>query len=224
LQLIPAQLQRFAAVLSRSQPLSRDFEQVCFAGVLALDGAQIACPVQDWLKQLRQDSDGVLWQVQLQAEALQRDGLWQCRPLLQPWLAAVLSAAAGHPVRQFIVAPDGDLCLPALAVGDAQQILQQLLRAYLQGQQQPLPFALTLASVLLQSKADDKQLQKLQLLYEGTAFSAGLLGQNAYLRRAFASFDAFWQPELSPLLATQLLGPLLEVLQQTAVSIDSGAN
>ena len=224
LQQMPAQLQRFAAVLLRSQSLPRDFQQVYFAGVLELDDAQLACPVQDWLKQLRQDKDGVLWQVHLQAEALQRDGLWQCRPLLQPWLAAMLSAAAGQPVRQFIVAPDGDLCLPALAVEDAQLILQQLLRAYLQGQQQPLPFALTLASVLLQSKADDKQLQKLQLLYEGSAFSAGLLGQNAYLRRAFASFDAFWQPELSPLLATQLLGPLLEVLQQTAVSIDSGAN
>ncbi|MDZ7870431.1 MAG: exodeoxyribonuclease V subunit gamma [Rheinheimera sp.] len=224
MQLIPAQLRRFANTLSQSQPLSRDFQRVDFACVLDLDGAQIACPVQDWLKQLRQDSDGVLWQTHLQAEALQRDGLWQCRPLLQPWLAAVLSAAAGQPVRQYIVAPDADLCLPALAVGDAQLILQQLVRAYLQGQQQPLPFAFTLASVLLQSKADDKQLQKLQLLYEGTSFSQGLLGQNAYLRRAFASFDVFWQPELSPLLATQLLGPLLQALQQTAASADPGVN
>lgn len=224
LQLMPAQLQRFANTLSQSQPLPRDFQRVDFTCILDLDGAQIACPVQDWLKQLRQGRDGVLWQVHLQAETLQREGLWQCRPLLQPWLAAVLSAAAGQPVRQYIVAPDGDLCLPALVVADAQQILQQLVRAYLQGQQQPLPFALTLAGVLLQSKADDKQLQKLQLLYEGTAFSPGLLGQNAYLRRAFASFDAFWQPELSPLLATQLLGPLLQALQQTAASADPGAN
>ncbi len=216
---LPEQLQRFAARLALSQPLERDFQRFC-----SPPGASNALQLQDWLKQLRTDAQGQCWQVHLHSEVLQRDGHWQCRPLLLPYLAALLSAAAGQPVRQYIVAADADLCLPAMAQPQAQQILQLLLDRYAQGLQQPLPYALKLASALLQTKADERQQQKLQQIYEGTGFSPGLLQQNAYLRRAFASFTDFWQPAVTPQLAQDLLGHLLELLRGTASTNQDGEN
>jgi len=218
LALLPGQLQRFSHALAQSSALARDFRLISYRAELALAQQQVSCLVQDWLKQLRQDPQGTLWQVHLHAEALQRDDVWRCGPLLGPWLAAVVSAAAGQPVRQLIVAPDADLCLPALSQTDASAILQDLLRWYLQGQQQPLPYALKLATSWLQTKSDDKQLQKMQQLYDGNTFSMGLVQQNPYLRRAFADFSVFWHPDLSPQLASALLQPLLQALNGVAAT------
>ncbi len=208
---LPEQLQRLSARLALSVTPQRDFQRFQFVSA-QYSGLQLG----DWLKQLRLDAQGQYWQVRFHSEALQKDNIWQCRPLLAPYLAALLSASAGQPVRQYIVAPDADLCLPPISPPQAQQILAVLLERYVQGLTEPLPFALRLASAFLQSKNDERQLQKLQQMYEGSGFSIGLLQQNAYLRRAYGSFAEFWQPELSPQLAEDLLGPLLELLSEGA--------
>lgn len=219
LQQLPEQLQRFSRQLAQTTPLQRDFQLLRYRASLTLPAGQqpaavqtVDCIVQDWLKQLRQAPDGSLWQVHLQSEALQRDGQWRLSPLLLPWLMALLSAAAGQPVRQLFVAPDGDLVLPPITAEDAAPLLELLLQRYLQGMQQPLPFTLKLASAWLQSKMDDKQLQKLAQMYDGSGFTAGQVEHNPYLRRAFADFSRFWHPELSPALAADLLQPLLQAL------------
>jgi exodeoxyribonuclease V gamma subunit len=234
-QQLPEQLQRFSRQLATTSALPRDFQLLRYRCGLILpahhreepaEGAVVAtvvieCTVQDWLKQLRQAPDGSLWQLHLHSEALQRDGEWRLGPLLLPWLMALLSAAAGQPVRQHIVAPDGDLVLPPLNAQDAAALLQRLLGRYLQGMQQPLPFVLKLAGAWLQSKMDDKQLQKLQQMYDGTGFTAGLVQHNPYLRRAYADFSLFWHRELSPALAEDLLQPLLQALG--AAPLNAGA-
>lgn len=209
---LPGQLQRFAQALAQSRALERGFALVKYHCECQLGEQLISCQVEDWLKQLRADAQGHLWQVHLHAEDLQRDGAWRCAPLLAPWLALVVSSAAGQPVRQQIVAPDATLCLPLLSQEEAKQILHDIVGWYLQGLQHPLPFNLKLASSYLQSKPDDKQLQKLQQQYDGSAFTAGLVAQSPYLRRAFPDFSSFWHAELSPQLATTLLQPLLQAL------------
>ena len=226
-QQLPEQLQRFGAQLAKTTALTRDFQLLRYhcaltmpaehsgnntAECAVIESTVIECTIQDWLKQLRQAPDGSLWQLHLHSEALQREGQWRLGPLLLPWLMALLSAAAGQPVRQHIIAPDGDLVLPPLNAQDAAALLQRLLGRYLQGMQQPLPFVLKLAGAWLQSKMDDKQLQKLQQMYDGTGFTQGLVAHNPYLRRAFADFSLFWHPELAPALAEDLLQPLLQAL------------
>ncbi len=203
---LPAQLQRFVSALAGKRRLGRDF--------LACQLTTTPVPLQDWLSTVYQSHDGILWQLHLQAETLQKDGQWRCRPLLLPWLALLLSAACGEVVQQHIVAPDGDLILPSPGRDEALAILQQLTACYLDALCEPLPYQLKLASDWLQSKQDERQLQKLQQSYDGTEFSQGLVQHNRALQRAYPHFALFWS-ERSVALADTLLGPLLKCLSQS---------
>lgn len=195
-------LDNYAAIVSQSQALQPDFVRL-----------QLQCgdlQVSDWFSGVC-SYQSAHWQLHVVSEPLQKDKRWQLRALLTPLLNAFVSAAAGAPIRQWVFAPDRSLQLPQLSAEQAHTYVSALAALLRQGWQQPLPYQLKLAEYWCQSGQDHKAVEKLQQLYTGDRFNAGLLTRNAYLARAYPSFASFWQDNTAGYF-DQLAGPLLALL------------
>ena len=182
--LIP-QAQKYSAALAQTSELGA--ESMCY-----LNFAQIG----DWFSALRQDANGQAIQLHWSLAPLKKDNMWQFKPVLRAWLALQLSCAAGRPIGQWLVAPDGLLKLPLCSSEQAQQRLYQLLQLAVEASAEPLAVEISLAGLWLQLAGDEeKKLQKLQSRYQGDGFNSGLVDYEPYLARAFANFDLLWKQE-----------------------------
>lgn len=154
-------------------------------------------------------------QLLLLPDNLMKEKKYRLKPLIRPFLQLVALALSG-PMTQTIIAADGVLQWTIASSAQAQQILQQYVTCYIQGLTRPLPIEVTLASQwLLAKKRDEALTLKLQKLFEGAEFNAGLLEQNPYLSRVYQGFSDFWCDE-SEQLAAQLYQPLFDALEQAS--------
>ncbi len=177
------QVQHYQTALTQTAALADD-------GLCYLEFAQI----RDWFSAIRADATGQAIQLHWSLSTLKKDKMWQLKTLLKPWLSGQLSCAAGKPIAQWLIAPDGILKLPLVDIDTAQQRLSALLALAVVATSKPLPVEIRLAELWLQLSGDDnKKLAKLQSRYEGDGFNSGLIDYDPYLARAFANFDVLWQ-------------------------------
>ncbi len=141
--------------------------------------------------------------------------------LLRPWLQALLAAAAGQTLHGRVVGQDGELHIRPMPPEQARPVLDSLLAAWLQGQQEPLPLPLKTALVIAQagqSEEDSKTDSQAEIVYEGggDVMSERLAEvREMCLARVFPDFEALCAARMQDgrgvnALARQVYGPLLE--------------
>jgi exodeoxyribonuclease V gamma subunit len=152
-----------------------------------LDG-ETTVQLEDWLPGLRHDGRGRWAQILTRPQAVKSDGgkpKWH--NLIRPWVRHLAACATGLELTTFQVGPDGIVELPPVPPAAALESLDALLRAWTQGMRRPLPLACKTAFAWLgNAEAPSAAAAK---EYEGGYNYRGEMQQDAYLARAFPSFE-----------------------------------
>ena len=171
--------------------------------------------VEDWLTDLRQGADGALVRLELSTgRLLQKNGVIRHDKLIASWIIHLLAHAQGLAMTSRVVGLDAQIVLPAIDAAQAAPWLDELLGALRQGMNAPLPLARRTAFAWLQAGDEDKARKQALLAYEGNTFAhiAGEVDDDAYLARAWPSFDALLAGGFVNWLS--LYRPLLEIARQ----------
>lgn len=164
-------------------PLTGDKRELHYAG------AQLR--IEDWLTDLRSDETGQHGRLELVNGALaDKDGKLRHEKLLSAWVIHLLANADGLHMQTRLIGADAQARLDALSPEDAKAQLDALLAALHEGMQSPLPIARKTAFAWLQSPKNPVTAAK--ACYEGNRFAhiPGEVGEDAYLARAWPSFEA----------------------------------
>jgi exodeoxyribonuclease V gamma subunit len=164
-------------------PLTGDKHELHYAGA----GLQ----VEDWLTDLRRNEAGQHGRLELVSGALaDKDGKLRHEKLLSAWVIHLLANANGLHMQTRLIGADAQARLNALSPEDATAQLDALLAALHEGMQSPLPIARKTAFAWLQSPKNPVTAAK--ACYEGNSFAhiPGEVGEDAYLARAWPSFEA----------------------------------
>ena len=199
---------RRALALREAWPEQAPPVPIALSATLADGGA---LPLEDTLTGLRRNDAGE-W-LQLQASPLPyaaKGQGWKYHRLLRPWLAHLAGCAAGLPLRTSLASPSELIELAPLPQARAQELLQHILAAWWQGQQQPLPLACKTAFAWLEGGED-----KAREAFEGGYNRSGERQQDAYLARAWPNFDALFCDDFRA-LAERLYQPLRQQLNPEA--------
>lgn len=149
--------------------------------------------LQDWLSQLRQNSNGQQCQLMLSASAVIKERKYQWRHLVLPWLSHLLANTL-QPCQSVLLSQAGELHFAELDAMQATEQLNLLLDCYLQAHQSPWPLELECAMLYLHQRDSDKYstdqiFQQCEKRYQGDSYSPGIVQRNPYLKRLFADFD-----------------------------------
>ena len=149
------------------------------------------------LNQLRQNREtencGLL---NLTSQTLFKTDLIQYHNLILPWLQHLAACADGLPVYSTIVGADGMVEILPLPQNDARAHLYDVVDAWYQGMQAPLPLACRTAFTWLHAAAE-KALDAAQAKYDGDDWNKGEVDYDAYLARFFPSFASIYQTDLA---------------------------
>lgn len=164
-------------------PLTDDKHELHYAGA----GLQ----VEDWLTDLRRNDAEQHGRLELVNGALaDKNGKLRHEKLLSAWVIHLLANANGLHMQTRLIGADAQARLDALSPEDASAQLDALLAALHEGMQSPLPIARKTAFAWLQSPKNPVTAAK--ACYEGNSFAhiPGEAGEDAYLARAWPSFEA----------------------------------
>ncbi|WP_082545997.1 exodeoxyribonuclease V subunit gamma [Rhodanobacter sp. Root627] len=164
-------------------PLTDDKHELHYAGA----GLQ----VEDWLTDLRRNDAEQYGRLELVNGALaDKNGKLRHEKLLSAWVIHLLANANGLHMQTRLIGADAQARLDALSPEDAAAQLDALLAALHEGMQSPLPIARKTAFAWLQSPKNPVTAAK--ACYEGNSFAhiPGEVGEDAYLARAWPSFEA----------------------------------
>jgi len=164
-------------------PLTGDKHELHYAGA----GLQI----EDWLTDLRRNEAGQHGRLELVSGALaDKDGKLRHEKLVSAWVIHLLANANGLHMQTRLTGADAQARLRSLSPEDAAAQLDALLAALREGMQSPLPIARKTAFAWLQSPKNPVTAAKAR--YEGNSFAhiPGEVGEDAYLARAWPSFEA----------------------------------
>ncbi|KQX99895.1 exodeoxyribonuclease V subunit gamma [Rhodanobacter sp. Root480] len=164
-------------------PLTDDKHELHYAGA----GLQ----VEDWLTDLRRNDAEQYGRLELVNGALaDKNGKLRHEKLLSAWVIHLLANANGLHMQTRLIGADAQARLDALPPEDAAAQLDALLAALHEGMQSPLPIARKTAFAWLQSPKNPVTAAK--ACYEGNSFAhiPGEAGEDAYLARAWPSFEA----------------------------------
>jgi exodeoxyribonuclease V gamma subunit len=164
-------------------PLTDDKHELHYAGA----GLQ----VEDWLTDLRRNDAEQYGRLELVNGALaDKNGKLRHEKLLSAWVIHLLANANGLHMQTRLIGADAQARLDALSPEDAAAQLDALLAALHEGMQSPLPIARKTAFAWLQSPKNPVTAAK--ACYEGNSFAhiPGEAGEDAYLARAWPSFEA----------------------------------
>jgi exodeoxyribonuclease V gamma subunit len=147
--------------------------------------------------------------------------------LMRLWVNHLAACASGLNLTSVLLGVDGEVQLAPVDSGDAQAILNRLLRAYAQAWAQPLPVACKTAWTYLLTAQRNIALEaagkpgkdpheEAQKAFEGGQFG-GERAESAYLQRAFESYDDLSDDpgEGLPHWAEELYGDLLVAVMQS---------
>lgn len=146
--------------------------------------------LEDWLNGLRQNGQAEWALVFVSPQAL-LDGQQQPKypNLIRPWLKHLAACASGLAVQTFNVGPDAEWAWAPLPVQEAQSLLNDIIQAWYDGMQAPLPLACRSAFAWLQ--ADNDKEAAASRVYEGNGFNlAGEVERDSYLYRQFPDFQS----------------------------------
>ncbi|WP_026600855.1 exodeoxyribonuclease V subunit gamma [Methylomonas sp. 11b] len=141
------------------------------------------------LSQLRrQGQQGQVSLLHLTAQTLlNKDKSIKYPNVLLQWLQHLAACADGLPVNTLVIGADTVLEMPVIEQSDAYQQLQDLVAAYHDGMQAPLPVACRTAFCWLTAPPEIAS-EKAQARYEGDEWNAGEVHYDAYLARFFPNF------------------------------------
>ena len=201
---------------------------------IRIDGCDCEA-LEDWLDGLRvekpeistpaKSTDYARWEF-YPNEILDKKGRVS-RPdsLVGLWVKHLAGCAQKIALTSILVAPDGLAELPPLPPEKAGKWLDEIVKFWWQGLQQPHPVTAKTApaylKILFSNKGDnvlEKAREAARKTYEGDGYNfSGELGyaDGVYLKRCYLDFDALWQAEESrfKILAEQLYGPLMETIR-----------
>ena len=146
---------------------------------LPLHAASPAVAVEDWLHDLRSDGSRVVWITT--TPSFLRVGKTdevQADKLLFAWVRLLLASVAGHAVEAIVVGPDALLTCPPLDVATATTALVDLLAAWRDGMDEPLPFASKTAWAFVKGR-------KAGEVYDGSKQAAHPEGREFSLHRVY---------------------------------------
>jgi exodeoxyribonuclease V gamma subunit len=203
--------------LEASWPL--DFPDLTIEHTTDFDTLGTSIRVIDTLLGLRSSSDGRQARFVLEPGRLNKGETKRIRPekLVGAWVEHLAAHLSGASITTFVVSSTVTVRLDPLSPTDASHYWQDLLSAWLAGQQRPLPAAPRTAFAWLSHDGDrDRSLGQARQAYEGETYTGEPRcerDRDAYLRRAFPDFDALWSNgEFEPWTA-KLYAPIARAVQ-----------
>ena len=134
---------------------------------------------------LRQNDKGERVMIMVTAQTVFKDKKISYQRLMTYWVKHLAASAIGLDLRTLIIGADEVLEIQPLNKADALQTLEQLVFAWYQGLQAPLPVAIRTAFAWL-LKGDIDLARK---IYEGDDWNNGEASYDAYLSRFFPAFE-----------------------------------
>ena len=177
--------------------------------------------VHDWLDGLREPSsaevragDACPWRATLPLSRLGSGPKLTVRPdkLLDAWVWSLLASACGHPVDTLVLGRDLAVQARAVDPADAREVLIDLLQAWREALQAPLPVACLTALTWLDKPENAPR------LYNPSDRGRGE-GEDVYLARLYPDFAALTADGRMPDLAERLYGPLKAWLDSSVMAV-----
>ncbi|WP_033111865.1 exodeoxyribonuclease V subunit gamma [Dickeya dadantii] len=181
-------------------------------------------PLEDWLNELRTDGQGNRCRLVLESGGLLHSTRRSYRfdKLLPFWVAHLAGHLGGQPLHSTLVSKNGTVYLPALEPEQAKVYWQALVDAWREGMRYPLPLAVKSGFRWLETGGEPDQPpdgeagKAARQCYEehdpaNRKFAES--ASNAYLARAFPSFDHLWANGEFARWTQQLLAPLYQTLK-----------
>ena len=148
--------------------------------------------VDDWLTDLRCDSEGTRQRLELVSGTLRDGKALRYDKLIPAWVTHLLGNACGLLMQTRLIGIDAQPTLQALAPDEAADMLDQLLATLHAGMRAPLPVARKTAFAWLLAGTDEKKdaATVAARRFDGDDYghAAGERGEDACLARAWASF------------------------------------
>lgn len=186
------------------------------------DGSDETLRLADWLSGVRANAQGERARLVLDSGSLVKKQRYRHDKLVPFWVAHLAAHLDGVPITSFIISKAGNVTLKPLGIEQARAHWSELLRAWQAGLLQPLPLALRSAFAWLNeggAQADDrpnaKAREAARAAYEDSDPTFNQFGErdrNAYLARAFPTFEALWGGGAFAAWSVALLQPLSDVL------------
>ncbi|WP_211363126.1 exodeoxyribonuclease V subunit gamma [Thermochromatium tepidum] len=152
--------------------------------------------LEDMLDGLRA-GDGGRGQIILQASGLTKDNHYQWRNTVRAWVWHLAAQLGGEPVTTRLLTPTGKARLDPVPADEARARLEDLLLAWWEGMQRPLPVALNAGMAWLdqggpETLEDDARPESLRAWSASAQALKQDLEYNAYLGRWYDGFAALW--------------------------------
>ena len=156
--------------------------------------------IEDRLDGLRSDGARRVWLMTTPSFLVGDRNEAQAHKLLFAWIRMLLASADGHDVDGILFGPDAMLTLGALRADEAKAALVDLLAAWREGMDTPLPFACKTAFAYVQGRSASEAYEGgQQLRPEGDEFG---------LHRIYPDFEALQAHDRFALYATRLFAPI----------------
>ncbi|WP_226051416.1 exodeoxyribonuclease V subunit gamma [Dickeya chrysanthemi] len=181
-------------------------------------------PLEDWLNELRADEQGNRCRLVLESGGLLHPvrRSYRLDKLLPFWVTHLAGHLDGLPLHSTLVSKNGTVHLPALAPQQATAYWQALMEAWQAGMRYPLPLAVKTGFCWLEAGGEPDQPpdgeagNAARQCYEdhdpdNRKFAES--ASNAYLARAFPTFERLWSNGEFARWTHQLLAPLYLTLK-----------
>jgi exodeoxyribonuclease V gamma subunit len=177
-----------------------------------------------WLDGLYQNSQGQLLTVTAIPNAIGGKKTRKWHRLTRVWVNHVVACACDFPLTTALVASDETLLLDPLDKDTARRVLDDLLLAWQQGMQRPLPVAVKTAFAWLGQSDEIKAEVAARKAYEGDGqTSNGERAESTALARQFEGFDALLDSEEFVGWCESLYKPIFDAPWQSLSSEEPGA-
>ena len=197
---------------------------------IQIDGCN--CQVlEDWLDGLRTKKPGqyTRWTFYPKNILDSKKRISRLDSLVDLWVRHLAGCTQGMTLTSILVAPDGLAELPPLHPEKAGKWLDEIIRFWWQGIQEPLPVtaktALAYVKTLFSNDGEEalmKAQEAARKAYEGDGYNfQGELGyaDGVYLKRCYPDFDALWRAEDNRFktLAEWIYEPLMSTIQTDTI-------
>jgi exodeoxyribonuclease V gamma subunit len=163
-----------------------------------------AIHLDDWVDKLREGEGETVWLMQTSSKALDKNADPRGDKLIVAWLRQLAAAAAGQPVRGYLVARDATIRMAPLDPATSLAQLAALVALWRENLDRPLPVACE--SALAQLAGNDPRVK-----YEGDFNSKGEV-KDACLARLWPDFATLCASGEWESIVAALYGPLVQWL------------
>ena len=161
--------------------------------------------IDDWLDGMRSDGSGNA-EIELSASKVidAKSGAVLIPKLTFAWVRMLVASACGHRAHGFLVGRDGTLSIAPLSTEDARVALCDLLTAWQEGMERPLPFAAKTALAFAAGSGSTSA------TYDGSFGNGIAEGAEFCLARVFPDYDALTEDGRFEHYVKRLFEPMLQ--------------